>query len=55
MKAQNQAGLGTGRLSLMHVHPRKLLTAPDTDVLVGSTAQRKVEKNVALGTGHGVS
>lgn len=60
MKAQSHAGLGTGSFTLMlghtvlHVRPRNPLAAPDTDVLVSSTAQRKVRKNGALRTGHHV-
>lgn len=60
MKAQSQAGLGTGRFTLtlchtvLHVCPRKLLAAPDIDVLVSSSAQHEVQKNVALRTRHRV-
>lgn len=58
MKARSQAGLGTGRFTLtlchtvLHVCPRKLLAAPDTDVLVSSSAQHEVQKNVAPRTRH---
>lgn len=57
----SQADVGPGWLTLMlghsvlHVCPRKLLAAPDTDVSVTSTAQCKVQKNVAPRTGHRVS
>lgn len=40
---------------VLHVCPRKLLAAPDTGVLVSSTAQHKVQKNMALRAGHNVS
>lgn len=50
--APSQAGLGTGSLmpgrTVLHVRPRTLLAAPDTDVMVSPTAQCKVQKNVAL-------
>jgi len=57
MNAQSQAGSVTLPLghTVLHVRPRKLLAAPDTDGSVSSTAQHKIQKNVALRTRHHVS
>lgn len=56
MQAQSQTDVGPGWLMLghvvLHVCPRKLLAASDTDDLVASNAQCKIQKNVAPRTGH---
>lgn len=57
----SQVGVGTGCLTstcghtMLQVCLKKLLAAPDTDVLVSFTVHDKVQKNVSLRTGQHVS